>query len=74
MENATLAAIGGVENLERTADAARERREERAAEKPGKRLAKKPSIRQMLKKHQAEIAAKSAPVPEKERKPREAEL
>lgn len=74
MENATLAAIGGVENLEQRADAARECREEQAAQKPGKRLAKKPSIRQMLKNHQAEIAAKSAPTPEKERKPREAEL
>ena len=68
MNNATLAAIGGVEHLEQTADMARERREERAAQKPGKRLAKKPSIRQMLKKHQAEIAVKSAPTPDREKK------
>ncbi len=68
MNNATLAAIGGVEHLEQTADAARERQEERAAEKPGKRLEKKPSIRQTLQKNQAEIAAKTAPAPDKERK------
>ena len=68
MNNATLAAIGGVENLEQPADMARERREERAAQRPGKRLEKKPSIRQMLRKHQAEIAAKSAPVPDREKK------
>ena len=68
MNNATLAAIGGVENLKQTADIARERREERAAQRPGKRLEKKPSIRQMLKKYQAEIAAKSVPVPDREKK------
>ena len=68
MNNATLATIGGVENLEQSAGMARERREERAAQKPGKRLAKKPSIRQALRKYQAVIAAKSAPTPDKEKK------
>ncbi len=68
MNNTTLAAIGGVEHLEQTADAARERQEERAAQRPGKRLEKKPSIRQALKTNQAEIAASSAPVPDQEKK------
>ena len=74
MNNATLAAIGGVENLEQTAEMAREHREERASQRPGKRLAKKPSIRQLLQKHQANIAAKSAPTPDKEHQPKEASL
>ena len=68
INNNTLAAIGVVEDLEQSADMARERQAERAAEKPGKRLAKKPSIRQALKNNQAEIAAKSAPVPDQEKK------
>ena len=68
INNNTLAAIGAVEDLEQSADMARGRQEERAAEKPGKRLAKKPSIRQALQKNQAEIAAKSAPAPDKEKK------
>lgn len=72
MNNATLAAIGGVENLELTAEAAREARAERAAQKPGKRLEKKPSIRQALQKNQAEVAARSAPAPDRDHKPPEA--
>lgn len=67
MNNATLAAIGGVEYLEQSADTAREHQAERAAEKPGKRLAKKPSIRQALKENQDKIAAKSAPAPDREK-------
>ena len=47
---------------------------ERAAEKPGKRLEKKPSIRQALQKNQAEVAARSAPVPDRDHKPPEAAL
>lgn len=65
INNNTLAAIGVVEDLEQSADMARNRQEERAADKPGKRLAKKPSIRQALQKNQAEIAAKPAPAPDK---------
>lgn len=68
INNNALAAIGVVEDLEQSADMARERQAERAVEKPGKRLAKKPSIRQALKNNQAEIAAKSAPVPDQEKK------
>lgn len=68
INNNTLAAIGVVEDLEQSADMARNRQEERAADKPGKRLAKKPSIRQALQKNQAEIAAKSAPATDKEKK------
>ena len=65
INNNTLAAIGVVEDLEQSADMARNRQEERAADKPGKRLAKKPSIRQALQKNQTEIAAKPAPAPDK---------
>ena len=65
INNNTLAAIGVVEDLEQSADMARNRQEERAADKPGKRLAKKPSIRQALQKNQTEIAAKHAPAPDK---------
>ena len=68
INNNTLAAIGVVEDLEQSADMARNRQEERAAQKPGKRLAKKPSIRQALQKNQAEIAAKSAPAPNQVKK------
>jgi len=68
MNNATLAAIGGVEHLEQTAEAAREHQAERAAQKPGKRLEKKPSVRQALRRNQAEIADKPAPTPDKEKK------
>jgi len=68
INNNTLAAIGVVEDLEQSADLARDRQEERAADKPGKRLAKKPSIRQALQKNQAEIAARSAPATDKEKK------
>ncbi len=68
MRNSTLAAIGGLESLELSAEAAREAQTERAAQKPGKRLEKKPSIRQALQKNQAEIAAKSAPAPDQVKK------
>ena len=68
MNNATLAAIGGLESLEVSAEAAREAQAERAEQRPGKRLEKKPSIRQALQKNQAEIAAKSAPAPDQEKK------
>lgn len=68
MNNATLAAIGGVEYLEQSADTARDHQAERTAEKPGKRLEKKSSIRQALKENQDKIAAKSAPAPDKEKK------
>lgn len=68
INNNTLAAIGVVEDLGQSADLARDRQEERTADKPGKRLAKKPSIRQALQKNQAEIAARSAPAPDKEQK------
>lgn len=68
MNNATLAAIGGLESLEVSAATAREAQAERAEQRPGKRLAKKPSIRQALQNNQAEIAAKSAPAMDKEKK------
>lgn len=68
MRNSTLAAIGGLESLELSAEAAREAQAERAAQKPGKRLEKKPSIRQALQKNQAEIAAKSAPAQDQVKK------
>ena len=67
MNNATLAAIGRVEHLELSAEAAREARAERQAEK-------KSSIRQALSDKKAEAAARSAPVPEKEHKAPEASL
>ena len=67
MNNTTLATIGGVENLERTAEAAREARAERQAEK-------KPSILRDLAEKKAEAAARSASAPEKEHKPQEAAL
>ena len=68
MLNSTLAAIGGLESLELSAEAAREAQAERAAQKPGKRLEKKPSIRQALQKNQAEIATKSVPAPDQVKK------
>ena len=71
MNNATLAAIGGVEHLEQTAEGAREAR---TAQKPGRRLEKKPSIRQLLAEKKEEAAARSASAPEKEHKPQEAAL
>ena len=74
INNNTLAAIGVVENLEQSADLARERQVERAAQKPGKRLEKKPSVRQMLAEKRTEAAACSTPTPEKEHKTPEASL
>ena len=68
MRNSPLAAIGGLESLELSAEAAREAQAERAAQKPGKRLEKKPSIRQALQKNQAEIATKSVPAPDQVKK------
>ena len=67
MNNATLAAIGRVESLELSAEAAREARAERQAEK-------KPSIRQALAEKKAEIAGQPAPAPDKAHKPQEAAL
>lgn len=74
MNNATLAAIGGVEHLEQTAEDVREAKAEREAHKPGRRLAKKPSILQVLAEKKAEAAARPSPVPEKEHKPPETVL
>ena len=74
VSNATLAAIGGVEHLSESAEAARKARAERAAQKPGKRLEKKPSIRQALQKNQAEVAARSAPAPDRDHGSPEAAL
>ena len=68
INNNTLAAIGVVEDLEQTADAARDRQAEQAAKRPGKRLEKKPSIRQALKKNQVEMTAKITPAPNQDRK------
>lgn len=68
MNNATLAAIGGLESLEISAESARDAQAERAEQRPGKRLEEKPSIRQALHKNQAEIAAKPAPTPDQEKK------
>ena len=48
MNNATLAAIGNLENLEQKAETVRESRAEQAAQRPGKHLDKKPYIRQTL--------------------------
>lgn len=67
MNNATLAAIGNLENLEQTAEAAREARAERKVEK-------KPSIRKTLAEKKAEAASQAAPAPDKERKAMEAAL
>lgn len=61
INNTTLAAIGMVEGLEQSADAARDRQEVQAAQKPGKRLANKPSIRQDLDEKKAQVAARPAP-------------
>lgn len=72
INNNTLAAIGAVEDLEQSADKARDRQAERMEGKPGKRLEKKPSIRQALAEKKAE--ARAAPMPEKERKAPEAAL
>lgn len=66
MNNATLAAIGGVENLELSAEAVREARAERQAEKK--------SVLRDLADKKAEISAKTTPAPEKEHKPPEAAL
>ena len=67
MNNTTLAAIGGVEHLEQTAEATREARAERQAEK-------KPSILRDLAEKKAEAAARSTSALEKEHKPQEASL
>ena len=71
MNNATLAAIGNLENLEQTAEVVRA---ERAVQKPGKHLEKKPSIRQALAEKKAEAASQPAPAPDKERQATEAAL
>ena len=67
MNNTTLATIGGIENLEQTAEASREARAERLAEK-------KPSILRDLAEKKAKAAVRSASAPEKEHKPQEAAL
>ena len=69
MNNATLAAIGNLENLEQTAESVRA---ERAVQKPGKHLEKKPSIRQALAEKKAEAA--TVPAPDQDRKAPEAAL
>ena len=61
MNNTTRAAIGSVERLEQSAETARAALSE-----------KKPSIRKVLAEKRAEIAAKAAPAPDKERKTPEA--
>jgi len=66
MNNATLAAIGGLEGLEQSAEAVRSHR---AEGKSGKK-----SIRQDLEANRAEIAARGAVSREKEKKPQEAAL
>lgn len=71
MNNATLAAIGNLENLEQTAESVRA---ERAVQKPGKHLEKKPSIRQALAEKKAEAASQTAPAPDQDRKAPEAAL
>ena len=72
INNNTLAAIGVVEDLEQSADIARDRQADRAAQKPGKRLEKKPSIRQDLEEKKAQVAAR--PMPEKAARAQEAAL
>ena len=67
MNNATLAAIGGVEHLEQTAESTRTARAERQTEE-------KPSIRKTLAEKKAEAATQAAPTPEKEHKSKEAAL
>ena len=72
INNNTLAAIGVVEDLEQSADMARDRQADRAAQKPGKRLEKKPSIRQDLAEKKAQVAAR--PTPERVARAQEAAL
>ena len=67
MNNATLAAIGGVENLEQTAETVREVRAERKAER-------KPSVRKDLEEKIGQTAAPAASAPDKDRRPHEAVL
>lgn len=74
MNNATLAAIGNLEHLEQTAEAARETRAERTSQRPGKHVAKKPSIRQELAEKKAAVASQPVPAPDKERQAAEAAL
>lgn len=74
MNNATLAAIGGVEHLEQITADIRGIRAEREAHRPGRRLAKKPSVRQALAEKRVEAAVRPTPAPEKDRKPQEAAL
>lgn len=74
MNNATLAAIGGVEHLEQITVELRGTQAERETRRPGRRLAKKPSIRQALAEKRAEVAAQPVSAPEKEHKPPEAAL
>lgn len=68
MNNATLAAIGRVEELERPVEERNRDWPKVSHQAPGKRLAKKPSIRQELASHRAETA-RAAPAPEREKAP-----
>ena len=68
MNNATLAAIGRVEELEWPMEERNRDLPRTTHQTPGKRLAKKPSIRQQLAASKAE-AARAAPVPEREKTP-----
>ena len=74
MNNATLAAIGNLENLEQKAEVVREARAEQATQRLGKHLEKKPSIRQALAEKKTEAAARPAPAPDKEHKEPEVSL
>lgn len=67
MNNATLAAIGGMEHLEQTAEDARAARTERQTEK-------KASVLRDLSEKKVEAAARSTSAPEKEHKAPEASL
>lgn len=66
LNNATLAAIGGVERLEQAAETGREKKAARQAEKP--------SVLQELQTLKAEAAARPAPAQEKQAKAQEAAL
>lgn len=68
MNNATLAAIGRVEELERPVEERNRDLPRTTHQTPGKRLAKKPSIRQQLAASKAE-AARAAPAQEREKAP-----
>lgn len=70
INNNTLAAIGVVEDLEQSANMARDRQTARAEPK----AEKKPSILRELAAKKAEVSARAAPALDQERKPTEAAL